>query len=65
MLVSLKKYSLKQDSDAKIGLLSKIIHDVGDFLDSSCDDEIVLRSITCLKNILSALRNRLQDRHRS
>ena len=65
MFVLLKKCSLKQDSDAKMGLFSKIIRGIGDFLDSSCDDEIVLRSVTCLANILSALRNRWQNRHRS
>jgi len=43
----------------------QVIRGVGDFLDSSCDDEIVLRSVTCLANILSALRNRWQNRHRS
>ena len=46
-------------------LFPKIIRVVGDYVDVSFDEEILLRSITCLANILSALRNRWQNKHRA
>lgn len=43
----------------------QIIRVVEDYIECTIDEEILLRAVTCLANILCALRNRWQNRHKS